>query len=168
MFVILVYKLPEAICEECFQLYMKPHMHHVFNVCKLAWSKKTVIRRGKIWTVCWVREMYEFQFSNINSCCCHTRLNIITMQNNSICQQCSAFIANSGFQLLYKHSTIPCATNCLSTFLVVLKDGPTEVHSDASMFHCMWQNVVGKPLLLHSITAKIACTFPTVPVCAHL
>jgi len=48
------------------------------------------------------------------------------MNNNSICQQSSAFTVNSGFQLLSKHSTTLCTTEHLSTILVVLKDGPIK------------------------------------------
>jgi hypothetical protein len=39
----------------------------------------------------------------------------------------SAFTASSRFELLFKHSTIPCTTDHLSMILAVLKDGPTEV-----------------------------------------
>jgi len=49
------------------------------------------------------------------------------MQNNFICQHCSAFTASSGLKLLFKHNTIPCTTDHLPTILVVLEDGPKMV-----------------------------------------
>jgi hypothetical protein len=54
-------------------------------------------------------------------------LSIVMMQNNSICQYSSAFTANNGFELLFKHGTIPCTADYLFMILAVLKDGPTEV-----------------------------------------
>jgi hypothetical protein len=53
-------------------------------------------------------------------------LSVDTIQNNSICQNSSAFNVNSGFQLLFKHCTI-CNIDHLSMILVVLEDGPIKV-----------------------------------------
>jgi len=55
------------------------------------------------------------------------RSSIVIMQNNYIYQHYSAFTVNSKFQLLFKHSTIPCTINCLSAILVVLEDGSIKV-----------------------------------------
>jgi len=52
------HELPDAVCEECFQLCAKVHMHHIldlFIVCRsvstcyiFEWSKNVVIRQGEI------------------------------------------------------------------------------------------------------------------------
>jgi hypothetical protein len=55
------------------------------------------------------------------------RLSVVMMLNNSICQHSSACTVNSGFQLLFKHSTVPCTIDHLSMILVVLDDGPIIV-----------------------------------------
>jgi len=55
------------------------------------------------------------------------------MQNNSICQCYSVFTANSGFQLLFKHSTILRTTDYLPAILVVLEDGPIKSQNRVSI-----------------------------------
>jgi len=71
-----------------------------------------------------VGEELAFQFPNrFNGHCYLMRPIIVMMQNNSICQHSSSFTANSGFQLIFKHSTIPCTIDHLPTILVVLEDG---------------------------------------------
>jgi len=49
---------------------------------------------------------------------------VVIIQNNSICQHYSAFTVHSGFQLLFKYSTMSCTTDHLTMILVVLKDEP--------------------------------------------
>jgi len=49
------------------------------------------------------------------------------MQNNAICQHSPASTANSGFQILFKQSTILCTIDRLSMILVVYEDEPIEV-----------------------------------------
>jgi len=72
-------------------------------------------------------EKLKLQFSNyFNGHCCHMRFSIVMTQNNFIYQHSSVFTVNSRFQLLYKHVTIPCTTECLSTILAVLEDGPIK------------------------------------------
>jgi hypothetical protein len=97
-----------------------------------------IIRWGEIWTICWVGKMPEFQFSkHFNGHHCYMRSGIVMMQNNSICQHYSVFPANSGFQLLFKHSTMLCTIDHLSTIMVVLEDGPIKVPVQ-HQHHC-WQ-----------------------------
>jgi len=87
-----------------------------------------VIRWGEIWTVHLEWEKLQFLCLNhFNGCCCHMKLNIVVMQNNSIHQYSSVFSVKSGFQLLFKHITILCTIDFMSTILVVLEDGPSEV-----------------------------------------
>jgi hypothetical protein len=92
---------------------------------------------------------------------------------------------------LQAYSTILCTTVCLSLILVVFEDGPLEVWKQHQhylavirntsefldplamtclhcMLHCLWQSIVGKPLLLLKIAAKIAWTFPYMPICKLL
>jgi hypothetical protein len=61
-----------------------------------------------------VGEKLEFQFLNhFSGLCCHMRLNVVMMQNNSIYQNSCAFAANSVL-ILYM-------------ILVLLEDGPMKV-----------------------------------------
>jgi hypothetical protein len=94
-----------------------------------------VIRWVEIWNVCWRRKKLKFQFSNcFSGCCCYVKFSVVMMQNNSICQHFSVFTMSSRFQLLFKHSTIPCTIDHLSTILVVLKAGPIKVPKQCK--HC--------------------------------
>jgi len=105
--VTLVHKLPDAICEECFQLHVKQCMHCVldlFIVCK--WRPCIALscqqfgnQMGQDLDCVPGGEELEFQFlnSSFNSCCCHMRLSVVMIQNKSICQNSSAFTMNNGF-----------------------------------------------------------------------
>jgi hypothetical protein len=69
----------------------------------------------------------EFQFLNhFSSCCCHMRSSVVMMKNNSTCRHSSALTVYSGFQLLFKHSIIPCTIDRLSTTPTVLANGPNK------------------------------------------
>jgi hypothetical protein len=83
-------------------------------------------------------------------------LSAVTTQNNSICRHSYVLIANSRFQLHSKHSTIPCTINNLSTILLVLNDGPTEVpqqcqHHIASTSTLLNYLVLGDDMCFHSM-----------------
>ena len=98
-----------------------PHAHHnldLFTLRKLASkhhnfqeAKNLIIKWVKIWPKCCVREKLEFKFLNhFNSSCCCVRTTVVMMHYNSFSKQCTEFTANGGFQLLFKHSIIPCTT----------------------------------------------------------
>jgi len=129
--------LPVAIYEVCFHLQLKLHMHcnhDLIIVCNSAstyhifqCSENVVTDGGEIWTVCWMGEKLIFQFSYFFSGCCCPVMSIVMMQNISFCQNFSVVTVNSGFQLLFKHSTILCTLDRLSMILVVLENVPIKV-----------------------------------------
>jgi len=51
------------------------------------------------------------------------RPSIVMMENNSTYYNFIVFAVNSGFQLLFKHSTVLCTIDHLSLILVVLENG---------------------------------------------
>jgi len=53
---------------------------------------------------------------------------------NSIYQHSSAFTTNSGFQLLFKYSTILCINDCLHMILVVLEDEAIKSRTASTSF----------------------------------
>jgi hypothetical protein len=126
------------------------------------------------------------------------RSSVVMIQNNSICHHSSKFVANSGFQLHFKHSAISCTTDHLPTILAVLEDGSVKVPNCVNItfpvedtllnslimvedrcFHSMLRRFLAgsfrsnhalSPVTIHCTKAstKIACKFPRVTVCAHL
>jgi hypothetical protein len=132
-----------------------------------------VIRWGEIWIVCSVREQLEFQFLNcFNSCCCLIMSNVIMMQNNSICQHFSVFTANSGIQILFKHSIILCTIHHLSMIL----DGPIKVPKQWSRLFAgrrhtwiswSWAVAYFHSMLLYLLAGSWWCTCVSSPVTIH-
>jgi hypothetical protein len=90
---------------------------------------------------------------------------VVTMRNNSTCQHSSVFTANSGFQLVFKHSTTPCTVGQLFMILVVLEDGPIRSQNDINITLSAEFLGPGRQHVFPLHTFMFACRFIVVHPC---
>jgi len=140
---VVVHNPTYPICEENFQKWSKPHMHHVLNYVITGkfssiqdffyWSKHVIIEWRWVWTIPEVWEKFKFQLTDCFIGRCHRMWTCVFVEQKNLlrqlelCTYCESW-ASAFWPQKTDHSLLFCSSAFESTASIFKEDLWTSIN----------------------------------------